>query len=337
MSSLKYGFIDSIRGIAILMVILVHTSQSLTLPEGWLQLVSSYGQMGVQLFFVASAYTLCLTFEKRGREDNALANFYIRRFFRIAPIYYLGILCYFLLRTFEGYLKVGQVAIPEQYTAVNVLANFAFINGLYEPANNNIVPGGWSIGTEMLFYLVFPFFMALTSKFLTRKIWAISLPFIVVVSSISIWELAGYSVTNNDFLYFSILNQSSVFAVGISLYFIHTYHAHLISHVGLAKLVMLTIGLSILSLYVGWIRYVEQAFILVPFLAAASFLFLVEIFKRINSNKLQLLQKIGQRSYSMYIMHFVFAHQVSGVINKKLFIEHIGSELSLVVCYLMTV
>ena len=39
----------------------------------------------------------------------------------------------------------------------------------------------------------------------------------------------------------------------------------------------------------------------------------------------------------MYIMHFVFAHQVSGVINKKLFIEHIGSELSLVVCYLMTV
>lgn len=334
---MKYGFIDSIRGIAILMVILVHTSQSLVLPYGWLKFFASYGQMGVQLFFVASAYTLCLSFSKRKNEKNAIAKFYIRRFFRIAPVYYLGIIGYFTFRVLLNYLKIGQISVPEQYTFLNVMANVIFVNGIYSPANNNIVPGGWSIGTEMLFYLAFPFFMLMICRVLTDKLFIISLPFVTVIISSIIILLSGYSVGNNGFIYFSILNQSSVFAVGISLYLLHTHHAYIISNLKSVHLFVLMIGFSGISLYIGWVNPVTQAFIVIPFLSAISFAFLVEIFKRIKKINFLFLQKVGQCSYSMYIIHFIFAHQFSRVINKHILIDLAGVELSLIISYLITV
>jgi peptidoglycan/LPS O-acetylase OafA/YrhL len=334
---LKFGFIDSIRGIAILMVILVHASQSLVLPEGWLQVVAKYGQMGVQLFFVASAYTLCLSFNKRKDENNAIAKFYIRRFFRIAPVYYLGIFGYFIFRVLLNYLKSEQLSAPEYYTPLNVMANFLFVHGLYPPANNNIVPGGWSIGTEMLFYLVFPFFMIISSRFLTQKFFIFSLPFFTVILSSTIFILSGYFISNNGFLYFSILNQSSVFAVGISLFLIHTHYPHMIAKFRFGSLFLLMIGFSGLSIYIGWITTLAHAFVAVPFISAISFIFLIEIFKRFKANRFQLLQSVGQRSYSMYIIHFIFAHQLSKVLNKHILVEHIGAELSLLVSYSITV
>jgi peptidoglycan/LPS O-acetylase OafA/YrhL len=59
---MKYPHIDSARGIAILMVILIHTAQSVhqaVLDFKFIpHIIHEYGQMGVQLFFVVSAFTL---------------------------------------------------------------------------------------------------------------------------------------------------------------------------------------------------------------------------------------------------------------------------------------
>ena len=57
----KLDYIDIARGIAILMVMLVHTSQAVNGVSQLVGDIDRYGQMGVQLFFVASAYTLCFS------------------------------------------------------------------------------------------------------------------------------------------------------------------------------------------------------------------------------------------------------------------------------------
>lgn len=93
---MKRNYIDSIRGIAILMVVLVHTGQITLLVSKsqhftFIQpLLVKYGQMGVQLFFVASAYTLCLSSFNRKNETNKFTKYAIRRYFRIAPAYYIA-------------------------------------------------------------------------------------------------------------------------------------------------------------------------------------------------------------------------------------------------------
>lgn len=47
---MKLKFIDSIRGVAILMVILVHTAQKISDLHVLTRIIAEYGQMGVQLF-----------------------------------------------------------------------------------------------------------------------------------------------------------------------------------------------------------------------------------------------------------------------------------------------
>src|SRR6185369_10001679 len=93
----KIDFIDSLRGIAIIGVLVIHCGQvGIINYSGFFQSIILNGAIGVQLFFVASAFTIFLTYSNRYNKETApVGNFFIRRFFRIAPMYYFGII-YFL-------------------------------------------------------------------------------------------------------------------------------------------------------------------------------------------------------------------------------------------------
>jgi peptidoglycan/LPS O-acetylase OafA/YrhL len=87
MSPHRYAYIDALRGYAILMVIGVHSGFYFSnLPPSTTAIVSM-GARGVQLFFVASAMTLFMSWKVR---DDGAKAFYIRRLFRIAPMFYLS-------------------------------------------------------------------------------------------------------------------------------------------------------------------------------------------------------------------------------------------------------
>ncbi len=67
----NHRYIDSLRGLAILGVILVHSGQSA--PPVNLNLLWIFGNSaaGVQLFYVISALTLCMSWNMRfGRENR---------------------------------------------------------------------------------------------------------------------------------------------------------------------------------------------------------------------------------------------------------------------------
>ena len=57
----RLDWLDALRGLAVLAVVLVHTGQSLHLEPGVLQKISAAGQYGVQLFFIVSALTISIT------------------------------------------------------------------------------------------------------------------------------------------------------------------------------------------------------------------------------------------------------------------------------------
>lgn len=150
----RYAYIDALRGIAIILVLLAHTSHfsNISYPA-WLQNFASIyvGPRGVQLFFIVSAVTLCMSFSKRKNiEKHPIRNFYIRRFFRIAPLFYLAIIFYL----WQGQYWNGN---PYHFSLANIVTTFTFTNGMSSYWMNNIVFGGWSIAVEMTYYLIFPF------------------------------------------------------------------------------------------------------------------------------------------------------------------------------------
>ena len=90
----KLDWVDRTRGFAILLVIVVHVSQRATLTDPMLRWLTDYSQMGVQLFFVASAFTLCHALARRRDEPSPQLALYIRRVFRIAPLYWFAVIFY---------------------------------------------------------------------------------------------------------------------------------------------------------------------------------------------------------------------------------------------------
>lgn len=314
---MKLKYIDSIRGIAILMVILVHVSQKVINLNSTTFLNFEYGQMGVQLFFVASAYTLCLSANNRVNELKPLKKYSLRRFFRIAPLYYLGIVGFFVLKMMIIWFNGGIIKFPEDYTIINVIFNIFFLHGFYPPANNTIVPGGWSIGTEVIFYLLFPFlFNYLKNKFNNPKFIYLLIFLFIVFSQLLIYYLyiKNVVVLNNNFLYYNLINQFSVFLVGIGFYFYSQNPIKINWKIDLIDFLTLTIISLIL-----WNINLKQIFAVIPFISAISFCFLINVFKKNKKINVAILARIGSVSYSMYIIHFIFPMIILPLINLILF------------------
>ena len=100
---------------------------------------------------------------------NTIALFWIRRFFRIAPLFYLLLIVAFILGPWLGECRSAIAAIwpatatpLERYNdngIANFLAHISFIFGASPRWSFRSPLPDWSIGLEMQFYLAFPLIM----------------------------------------------------------------------------------------------------------------------------------------------------------------------------------
>ena len=149
-------YLDGLRGVAILMVLMVHSGQLVGgLPERVRDL-AFYGVRGVQLFFIVSGLTLMLNYADR---TFLILNFAARRFFRIAPMFYGGAILYLMLTA------TSNIPLPTRdATMGDIVATVLFVHGWLPHAINTVVPGGWSIGAEAMFYVAFPAITLVTRR-----------------------------------------------------------------------------------------------------------------------------------------------------------------------------
>src|SRR5450830_1778034 len=216
----KYDFIDALRGMAILGVILVHSSQSVAPTNATLLWFMSEGARGVQLFYVASALTLCMSCVARSSHETfPIRNFYIRRFFRIAPMFYIAILSYIFVNGFSpSYWAPNGI----EWWFVPITA--AFLHGFHPETITSVVPGGWSIAVEMSFYFILPFLLPHIKSikscafFFVISLVLSGLNLLIVPHIFSYPESQQYLLKNFSFLNF--LGKLPVFVIGIFGYLI---------------------------------------------------------------------------------------------------------------------
>lgn len=313
MQPAKLAFIDRLRGIAILAVIAIHYLQVFASPvlRNW----GEVGQLGVQAFFLASAFTLCLSADNRRDEPHRLRAYAIRRYFRIAPVYYLGIVFYAWMFT-----QSGEGA---PYTAGNILANVLLVNGLTPWANNNVVPGGWTIGTEMLFYVAFPLmYPALEAGWKRWGNRALVAAFAGSVLIALCWQLGyreiyGKWLPNNSFAYGNFVNQLPVFIVGMCWYLGAWRGGGMVAS-PLRDLVLAALAFGGCALVLG--LDLAPLFGLMPTLAALGWMLLGNVMRATVMHS-GWLGAVGKVSYSLYIVHFAlvwrpsawFVHSVADI------------------------
>jgi peptidoglycan/LPS O-acetylase OafA/YrhL len=213
----RFQYIDCVRGYAVMMVIACHVTFAYPeLPYRIRQLTES-GWYGVELFFLASALTLLMSWRAEAAAGPvSVRAFFIRRFFRIAPAYY----CAGLLYTF--------VTPPQAISLGPIIRTVAFINTLRPgwltaPGVWWVVPGGWSISVEVMFYLVFPLYAAVATS-ARRALLLLGLLIaagLVANEAVLAWYAAeAQTRVIRDFLFFWFPNQAALFALGGLTYFL---------------------------------------------------------------------------------------------------------------------
>ena len=198
-----------LRGLAALSVVLFHLHHltGLALPPA-LGFIATHFGLGVQLFFVLSAFSLCYsTVDSIGREDW-VRDYLIKRYFRIAPLFYTMLAAWLTLFTLRG------VSFEASNLGLNVLMIYNFVPGKHE----SVVAAGWTIGVEILFYLFLPILL-LTLRGLWQTVAFAGLA--LLIGTVVRIQLVAAGGVLQQYAPFSFVVSLGVFALGMVAF--HVY------------------------------------------------------------------------------------------------------------------
>jgi exopolysaccharide production protein ExoZ len=290
----KLESIQIVRALAALMVVLFHSHYLVDgFPQGFrigIPFIYAYGYWGVEIFFVVSGFIIAGVTSK---SDFTLWSYFIKRFFRIYPIYW--IFCYLSL---ISYYKFG-LNIGQSLEYATIYASF-----LTAPIANSlpIYPVGWTLTYEVFFYLI----AGIVILFTKQK------GLILVLLTLGLVGLATQGPPKTNPGFFELLRHTLTspyqihFAAGV---FVFCYQCQLTT-----LRVIPALMLAVASFYIALALLAESAVTLGVCLGASLF-----IIALLNAEKSKLLQSqnsyfqavikmlvsIGNASFSLYLVHWI--------------------------------
>jgi peptidoglycan/LPS O-acetylase OafA/YrhL len=163
--------LDGVRGIAILLVVVMHALY--VAPLIGVDLAGGYaratllGWCGVDVFFVLSGFLITGILVRAKGGPHYFRNFYMRRMLRIFPLYYV------VIALLLWVLPRPPAPPDEQLTYLLYVQNFRFAFGDYVLDPARLIT--WSLAIEEQFYLVWPALV----WFVSRKALAVTCAIVI--------------------------------------------------------------------------------------------------------------------------------------------------------------
>jgi len=346
--TVKLDYIDSLRGIAALSIFFYHiyaTIGGLTewsfpisiIPERLIDLTLA----GIPLFFIISSFTLYLSLDNRVSEEKKILKFYLRRLFRIAPLFYLLLIVVVL-----DALLVQKKALYWR----EVLSNFTFTFNLVPQYSSSLFSDGWTVGVEMLFYLVLPLIFITVHTVRRSIILFIGIYWLSKYCRLLIGTMVGENVMmSTNYFFYNFFHWAYIFPIGIICYLIYKSYLPKIKteYQSPASLVMLSISFVILLILINNITISMALFdvyeplanltSLMPMSSLAFVLLILSLSLRSNRFIVNRFTRFyGTISYSLYLVHPFLINPLKPVYIY--FYEHTiySTDLSLFFCVLLT-
>jgi peptidoglycan/LPS O-acetylase OafA/YrhL len=291
--------IQVLRGIAAALVVWIHTQD--IIPLDFIPLrIREIGFGGVDLFFVISGFIMVHATTNR---DITPKSFLLKRFLRVAPLYYVmtlfvALLCIFLPMLFKN----------TTIDLVSLVKSLLFIP--FEKVHDQIYPIyalGWTLNYEMFFYCLFTLAMFLDTQ---KRVAALVIMLLALagiglfVSGPSDYGMLVYFYTRPIILDFALGMMIAAFLLlpsKISPSLVQMFYVTLmvgcIAFVFAGYVIVFSSSSPITPITETLLRFgVPSAFIV------ASFVGLDRLGHTINSD---IMRKIGDASYSIYLVHYI--------------------------------
>ena len=270
--------LDGLRALSVLLVIGGHARTVAPLKRYF------SGGLGVGVFFVLSGFliTTLLLREEVARGSISFGGFYIRRFFRIFPPYFL---------TVGVYLLIGL--IPSQHElrtkVFNGLPYFLSLRNEYIPKGLEVAfTHSWSLSVEEKFYFFWPVLFFLVLRKLKAR-WA--------VAPITLIPLLISTSATLPVAYFSLLSGA---CGAIALHALRARQGEVlnwVNRVPLTPAIIIWLASYVLSLDGTFrISFVIVTTAMIPLLLLRK----TWLSRLIGSN---ICMWVGKRTYSMYLFH----------------------------------
>jgi peptidoglycan/LPS O-acetylase OafA/YrhL len=299
--------LDVLRAFSVMIVVTVHTHIG---HWGWLA-----GAKGVTFFFILSGYLITYLALREERENGVLnlTAFYVRRTFRIFPVYYLTVAIYVLLllvlRTKPDKIDNFLAALPYLLTYLQEVPFLFGVNGAHE---NIPLYQAWSLGIEEKFYLIWPLLIFVVLK--GHK--PLRLPACIAVATACAIAPQFWQYGSLLFPYFHIL-----IGCALALLLDKKLAFNLLGRMGTPGCI-LPVLLTFLVVHFSW-----PYFAIFPFdkgidifysLVAGAFLAVV-LLSGLQSGRIltcPLLLLIGRLSYTIYLLHVLCLNVVETLLAR---------------------
>jgi peptidoglycan/LPS O-acetylase OafA/YrhL len=288
--------IDALRGISFSIVFIGHFSYE----NQYLSTAYNFAPFGVVLFFCLSGFLLGRVvfreFEKTQR--ISITRFFLRRAFRILPLYIVFLTLIYLLSQFS---KLGNDSFAISEKEWIHLLTFSYNLISFSDATASPLPAvTWSLSIEEQIYLFFPFISLLFAR---KKYLYLSIVLPVLIFTLVLAQtyfLDGASVDRLTGLY--------LFPVLIGM--LCAYFEKQILNKTISKLryfLQMSIVLSVLIALLKYSPSSSSGYVLGVLVIGSAFPMVLNLsgFKH-NGVILNLLSRIGRVSFGCYLYHWIF-------------------------------
>jgi len=333
----QLNYLDRLRAVAVIGVLVVHTSQfasanlmgSDSASLAIFTLLSS-GRFGVEVFFLLSGFLLSYLYETPGKQKTN-KQFFLARFFRIWPLWIIFSVVWSLIFLLEDQDE-SKFSNPD-WVVTGLILSSVFLLWLSPEHYDSFIGGAWSIQIEVLAYLVFALMRGLSvGKILTI---AISVNLLGLALSF-LSSMDGYGVLD-ALRRLSFQTGFNFFVLGWLLARVFTHHSVLATDPVNTKSSVLesfTFVFSRHSLLLGaWmVSFLVSPAIYGNTIEAVGFVALAIVFAQLSGKSrwiFRLLERTGKLSYFMFFMHFVWLY----ILNSVIPVEARPSSLALVLAF----
>lgn len=323
-------FLDALRGLAALWVVMYHMvlipAQDLALPR-WAEKIAKNGGMGVSLFFVVSSFSLFYTMPLRQREPRPWLSFFIHRFFRIAPLFYV---------VMAAYLVRDKIMYGHLHDLKDILTSATFTFNFLPQGQQGWVWASWTIGIEMVFYALFPVFY----HFARNRHQAITFTLGLLILWTAIQGFVAYIPSEQKsrelFMQWSFLRYLPIFGCGAIAFHFLASDGRVVEKSRDLGFLLLMSSLSLwVSLVNGWLpsnffgnQYYWQGPIFLCLLLGAAWAPIRLIVNRFSTY-------LGRISYSLYLNHPTLVLLLSPV-YAWIYRNELGLTISFLACVVVT-